>query len=573
MSNIRSRSLVAATFVAALLVPSLGAAQSFSGAYLAARQAQIDNDYATAADYFSAALARDPSNVEIMEDLILSHVAQGDIARAAIIARKLEADGMPSQIGQLALGAVSARDGDFAALIERVEAGKHMGDLVDGLVLGWAHVGEGDMDAALAAFDKVMEANGTRAFGMLHKALALAHVGDYDGAVELFASAQPGSLMQSRRGVIAQIEVLSLMGRGEDAAALLKLRFGDTPDPELSAMRSAIAAGETLKFNTITSPLDGISEVYYTIAGALSGEPRSTDTLLFARLSQFLKPEHVDASLLLAQLLESQGQFEAATAAYRSVPQDHPSFHVAELGRSETLRQAGKTDTAIEVLEQLRKTHGQLAIVHSAMGDLLRSDDRYSDAIKAYDRAIEISGENSTDWRTFYTRGISYERTDNWPAAEADFRRALQINPGQPSVLNYLGYSLVEKQLKLDEALEMIEQAVAARPESGYIIDSLGWALFRLGRFEEAVPHMERAAELMSIDPVVNDHLGDVYWAVGRKLEAEFQWRRALSFIDQGELSEDADAERIKRKLEVGLDQVLEEEGAKPLELMANDGG
>ena len=158
----------------------------------------------------------------------------------------------------------------------------------------------------------------------------------------------------------------------------------------------------------------------------------------------------------------------------------------------------------------------------------------------------------------------------NWDAAEADFRAALEIDPEQPQVLNYLGYSLVERQEKLDEALSMIERAVEARPESGYIIDSLGWVLYRMGRYEDAVSHMERAVELMPVDPVVNDHLGDVYWAVGRKLEAEFQWRRALSFVDPEDTDAEAKPDRIRRKLDVGLDVVLAEEGAKPLQV-AND--
>ncbi|MEM6741720.1 MAG: hypothetical protein AAF646_16545, partial [Pseudomonadota bacterium] len=144
---------------------------------------------------------------------------------------------------------------------------------------------------------------------------------------------------------------------------------------------------------------------------------------------------------------------------------------------------------------------------------------------------------------------------------------ALELNPGQPSVLNYLGYSFVEMRTNLEEAMQMIREAVAARPDSGHIVDSLGWGLYRLGEYEEAVVHMERAAELLPVDPIINDHLGDVYWAVGRKVEAQFQWHRALSFDPEPE-----DAERIRRKLEVGLDLVLEEEGAAPLEVAGDEG-
>ncbi|MBT8423727.1 MAG: tetratricopeptide repeat protein, partial [Silicimonas sp.] len=190
-----------------------------------------------------------------------------------------------------------------------------------------------------------------------------------------------------------------------------------------------------------------------------------------------------------------------------------------------------------------------------------------------YTKALDTFAEpDRAQWFLYYARGISNERLGNWDAAEADFRAALDLNPDQPQVLNYLGYSLVEQKTKLDEALDMIERAVAARPDSGYIVDSLGWVLYRLGRYDEAVGHMERAAELMPIDPVVNDHLGDVYWAVGRGREAEFQWHRALSFIDHEDASGDIDPDRVRRKLEVGLDVVLQEEGAPPLRVANDDG-
>lgn len=563
---------------AALLLGALGVAapsavqaQGFSGAYLAARQAARLNDFKAAAQYYTIALSRDSANVGLKEELVLAHIAMGQLDRAATVARTLESADHQSQLGQLSLAVAEAQAGDYGALIERIDAGRHMGELLDRLVKAWALVGEGDMSAALEAFDKVVEGKGTGSFGTYHKALALAHVGDLGGASELLEAPEPGSLIQTRRGVIARVEVLSMLGETEEALALIERAFGPQPGPEMAPMKAALKAGETLQFDLVDGPRAGIAEVYFTIAGAIGQETAGPDALLFAQAASAVDPDHVDATLLIAQLLEGLGRFDAATAAYRKVPHDHPAYHVAELGRAETLRQADKQDAAIEVMEQLAESHGQLAVVHSAMGDLMRSEDRWEDAVAAYDRALDLrGGAESDDWRTFYTRGIVHERLDNWDRAEADFRRALEIRPDEPNVLNYLGYSLVEQRRKLDEALEMIERAVAARPESGYIIDSLGWALFRLGRYEEAVPHMERAAELMSVDPVINDHLGDVYWAVGRKLEAEFQWRRALSFIEHGTANEDADPDRIRRKIEKGLDAVLEEEGGEPLQL-AND--
>jgi tetratricopeptide (TPR) repeat protein len=279
-----------------------------------------------------------------------------------------------------------------------------------------------------------------------------------------------------------------------------------------------------------------------------------------------LRGDHVDAILLAAGLLEQMERFELATETYNLVGREDPAFYAAELGRSDALRRSGKPDAAIEVLQSLAETHSDLPVVHSSLGDALRQLERFEEAAAAYDIALsKYDEENSGQWFIYYARGITHERLGIWEKSEADFRKALELNPDQPQVLNYLGYSLVEKQIKLDEALDMIERAVAARPDSGYIVDSLGWVLYRLGRYDEAVGHMERATELMPIDPIVNDHLGDVYWSVGRFLEAEFQWKRALSFVDHGDAAQEADPDRIRRKLEVGLDQVLDEEGAPPL--------
>jgi Flp pilus assembly protein TadD len=245
---------------------------------------------------------------------------------------------------------------------------------------------------------------------------------------------------------------------------------------------------------------------------------------------------------------------------------------VAELGRAEAMRNAGDPEGAIAALQELSGTHPELAMVHVTLGDMLRREERFAEATVAYDRAIGLFGtEEEAQWVVYFSRGITHEREDRWPEAEADFRKALELRPDQPQVLNYLGYSLVEMKTNLDEALSMIERAVAAEPESGYIVDSLGWVLYRLGRYDEALVQMERAVELLPVDPVVNDHLGDVYWAVGRKREAEFQWHRALSFIGMGD-STDAEPDRIRRKLEIGLDAVLAEEGAPPLRV-ADDNG
>ncbi|MXY34662.1 MAG: tetratricopeptide repeat protein, partial [Boseongicola sp. SB0664_bin_43] len=365
--------------------------------------------------------------------------------------------------------------------------------------------------------------------------------------------------------------LLSLYG---DALDLIEQsRNSALSDPYLENLRARLEAGETIPFNSVRGARDGLAEVYHSIASALRQEPQRSYTLLYARMAAALRPDHIDALLLTAELLEQLDQHDLATEVYDKVPRDHPQFHAAEMGRAEALRQSGQEGAAIEVLQQLTESHGHLLQVHVALADLLRELDRFEESKAPYDNAISmISEPMEQHWIIYFTRGIAFERTGQWDQAESDFRKALELKPDQPTVLNYLGYSLLELQTNMEEALALIERAVEQRPDAGHIIDSLGWGLYRLGRYAEAVPHMEDAAERLPIDPIVNDHLGDVYWAVGRHREAEFQWHRALSLITDESDHDDIDPDRIRRKLEIGLDAVLAEEGAAPLKVANDDG-
>ncbi|MAC80323.1 MAG: hypothetical protein CML66_19900 [Rhodobacteraceae bacterium] len=555
------------------MAPRIAPAETSAGAYLAARVALFNSDFAQAASYYTQALARDPGNATLMERVVTAQLAMGHVAEALPVARRMEELGLVSQMANMVIIADKIGQGDYEALLTRATEDQGVSPLVDGLMLGWAYMGTGSVAKALEQFDKLAQDDGLRGFAMYHKALALASVGDFEGAEAIFSDTSGGTAILSRRAALAYAEVLSQLERDGDAADMLRDAFGPGADPAVTALIQRLDAGETLPFTHVRSARDGMAEIFFSIAVVLNGETASEYALIYARMASYLRPDHIDAMLLGAELLDEAGQNDLAVAAYKQVPKDSPDFHAAELGRAEALRRAGKPDAAIEVLEQLALAYPDQASVQSALGGLFREQEDYASAAKAYDRAIDLTPETGRNlWFLLYARGISHERLGNWPEAEADFRTALDLNPEQPQVLNYLGYSMVEKQENLDEALDMIRRAVAARPDSGYIVDSLGWVLYRLGRYKEAVGNMETAVELMPVDAVVNDHLGDVYWAVGRKLEAEFQWRRALSFIDPSDPDSEADPDRIRRKLDVGLDQVLSEEGAPPIKF-ANDEG
>ena len=400
-----------------------------------------------------------------------------------------------------------------------------------------------------------MDANDAlKAYGQYHKALALAFAGDFVSAETILEGDENGPLHLNRSAIVAHAEILAQLGREADAIAVIDEALASgVPDAPLVALRDRLAAGEEVPFDQITRARDGAAEAFLTLADALNTDQSQRVALIHARIAAHIRPDLVEARLVAADILESQERYTLATAALADVPETSPWYVTTEIRRADTQRASGDPEAGIATLTALASGHPDRIEVQSALGDALRMAERYDEAVAAYSRAIDlIEDPQPAHWVLYYTRGISNERAGDWPAAESDFREALKLQPDQPLVLNYLGYSMVEKQENLDEALAMIEKAVRGQPEDGYITDSLGWVLYRLGRYDDAVQPMLRAVELTPEDAIINDHLGDVLWKVGRKREAEFQWRRALSLGP----ADDLDMDRIRMKLDVGLDQV-----------------
>ncbi len=550
------RPLLLAMALAFPLLPAPVAAQGIAGNYLAARIAGFQNDYRSAGRYYGRMVDRSDVPPQVRENAVVIFSVLGDFDAAATIGRKLDEDGRSSQFGRNAQLVEALRDGALDDARAALQDGVG-GALLDGLLAAWIDVAAGDAEAASAAFGALAGTEGFAPIARAHEAYALAIAGDYAGADEILSGRAHGPLEANTRGVAVHAQVLMQLDRRDDALELLTQANDAANSPMLQDLQARIEAGETVPYDMIATPVEGMAEAYFTLAAILAGDGSPTFTLLNARSATALRPDHVDALVLVADLLEEQGEYVLAGEALAEVPRDHPSFFGAEIARADVLLVSEREDAAIEVLLSLTRSNADRKEVWAAYADALRRLDRHGEAVSAYDRAIELDGgAESGTWFWTYARGVSREQTGDWPGAEADFRRALELNPEQPQVLNYLGYGLVEQRMKLDEALDLIERAVAARPRDGYITDSLGWVLYRLGRFEEAVEPMERAVMLEPLDPLINDHLGDVLWMVGREREARFQWRRALS-LDPTE-----EVDRIRRKLEVGLDTVLEEEDA-----------
>ncbi len=531
------------------------------GAYLAGKQAGAAYDFASAATYFLRALEADPTDAVIADSTISALVGLGRFDETAPIARSMLQAGTESQLSLTALIVADATAGDWAEIAAIYDSGHSVGPFIDGLAQAWALVGLGRVTEALDAFDKITENATLKPFGLFNKALALATVGDFEGAEAILSLTPQDGMQMTRVSVIARAQVLSQLSRNPEAVALIDAAFGAAPDDAIAKLRFRLEAGEPVPFDAVNGPREALGDALFTLSLALDHESDDYLTLVYTRAALALDPANAQAQLLAAELLNRLGRFDLAIETYSGIDPQAPEYLLGQLGRAGVLRGNGNAAEAAAVLEQLDRLYPGEPDVASGLGDAYRALSRWGDAVRAYSQAIDSNNLDARQaWWLFYARGISYERLGDWPSAESDFRRALDGSPEHPQVLNYLGYSLVERRERLDEALDLIGRAVEGQPDNGAIVDSLAWAYYRLGRYDEAVGPMEHAAELLPVDPIINDHLGDIFWAVGRLEEARFQWRRALSFGP-----DETDATRIRRKLEVGLDQVLQEEGAPPL--------
>lgn len=547
---------------AACLLPLPAAAQGLSGAYLAAEHAARTGDVETAAKRFAEVLARDPENTELLRRAMLHQVAAGRISQAMALARRMEQIEPGTHLARLLLAVDAMRRGEPGEAVGFFNEEDDIQNAFVGLlVAAWAAFGDDDPEAARQL---LLEMEAEEIGGPAGRFVATYHLGlmeaalgdDIDAEAALARAAEQAGIGGSRL-VRVRAGVLARLGRMEEARAVVDDYLARTlADPRLEALAEDLANGIP-PAPVVTTAEEGLAEALYGVARFLVGRNRLIG-LTHARLAVQLWPELVEAKLLIGNELRLSGQHALAIEAYESVPTTAPEALDARIGAALAHEASGDVDRAVAALRDTVATWPEMLEAHTALGDVLRRNERFAEAAAAYDGAIALVGPlENRHWPLLYQRGIAYERSDQWPLAEDDFLKALELEPDQPQVLNYLGYSWVELRKNLEEAEQMIEKAVEQRPDDGYIVDSLGWVLFRLGDFEGAVEHLERAVELRPVDPTINDHLGDALWMVGRRFEAEFHWKRALSFDPEEEVET-----RIRRKLDVGLDTVLAEEEA-----------
>ena len=520
-----------------------------SGSYLAARHAGDQRDVAAAASYYRAALRGDPDNNELLGRTFLAVLANGEVDEGVKLAERVLQVDKNDRIARLVLGVRALKQKQYP--VARRELAQSIRgpitDLAATLLSAWTMANPSEAKRATESIDKLAGADWYAIFKDLHAALILDVAGQKKEAAKHFERSyklDPTAL----RVVQSYGSFLSRQGNSADALRVFATFEEALPrHPLVVEATSELNAGKKLPL-MVDTPQAGAAEVLYGLGAAL-GRGGEDLGLIYLQLSLYFAPSHPLALLSLGDLYEAMKKPELANKAYERVLLGSPLHPYAQVQFALNLDALDRTDEAKASLEKLIAANpGDLDAI-MALGNVLRGRKQFAECADVYSKGVDtISKPEKSNWVIYYFRGICFERAKQWAKAEADLKTSLELFPDQPHVLNYLGYSWIDQGVNLDDGMRMIKRSVEQRADDGYIVDSLGWAYYRLGNMEEAVKQLEQAIELKPEDPTTNDHLGDAYWRVGRVLEARFQWSHARDLKPEPE-----DLAKIEAKLKSGL--------------------
>jgi tetratricopeptide (TPR) repeat protein len=562
--------------VALLAVPSVADADTasdfipkdlpvtFAGSYLAGRSADIAEDLGSAVTFYAEALSADPANPALSERLLLLSLAGGDMEKAAPLAERLVEMDSGNPVARLMLASRLIKEGHYDKVADTFApmAPAPLASLSAGLLTAWAQYGEGKVDDAIKTIDGLSGPSWYGIFKDYHTALILDAAGRETDALDAIKHAYDTDATALR--IVESYALINARAGHKNTAIKALTDFGGEQPlhPLIASLLKAIRAGDKLTPLAPTAAA-GAAEALYGLGSAIGTDQGPELPAAYLRLATYLDPTADMAIMATGDVFQSAQRCDTAIPIYDSVAKSSPIRRNADLQIGHCLQRMDKPEEAAAKVESVLDADPGDVEAAVELGNIYRANSEFAKAADAYTRGVEAIGQaQPDDWRIFYFRGVAYERSKQWPKAEADFHKALELNPEQPQVLNYLGYSWVDMGTHLSEALDMIKAAVKLRPNDGYIVDSLGWAYFKLGRFQDAVDELEQAVSLQADDPIINEHLGDAYWKVGRKLEATFQWAHAR------DLNPDkSDLPVILAKLEHGL----KDPPAEPPAAKAND--
>ncbi|GAA4660553.1 tetratricopeptide repeat protein [Bartonella pachyuromydis] len=530
-------------------------ATSFTGAYLAGRVANHENQIDLAINYFKQALSYKPDNIETQKELLEAMLSVGNFKEAVQQAIKLKDKNIITPFVSLTLSIESLIKKDYknAQLLLQLKEPPALNNPIPELIGAWVTFGSGQKTQAIAHLEKIKGPVWYDLFIHYHLALMNDLAERREEAKKYFIRAlnnKQGNLIAPNTYERIIIAYASFQLRHNMRnQALQTIKYGEqmlSGREALTNIRKKIEKGASLE-RLVKTPQQGAGEVLYNFGTALNYKNSGQIARIFKQLSFTLYPQN-DATLFqLAHISAKLDNPYQAMKLYRALPPKSPYYKDGQLHLAFLLANHNNYNEAIKLLNALNKKFPNDRAMLITLAAFYMQDHKFLEATQVLNHAIaQIKNFQRDDWKLFYQRGIAFEHLDQWPKAEIDLRKALEFVPNQPQVLNYLAYSLVDRGQKLEESLHMLQKASALQPQNSYILDSLGWAYYKLKQYNKAVQILENAVKLQPEDPTLNDHLGDAYWQVGRKREAIFQWNHAID-------SEAKDSQKIEKKLKFGL--------------------
>lgn len=517
--------------------------------YIAAQSARMDNDTQLAADYYLAALKAEPVNAPVLRNRAYQLlISDGRFKEASALADDLRRGSLSFNLSRMVrvLELIKSRKYDGALQALEAVSGTGFDLLLKPIAAAWSHAGKRDLEAALGALATLNKHSAFGGFYLEHKAYLYAYFGDWDAAERTFDEALSDGRQLSSRGILDYAGRLSKRGDFDKAILAVEAVLAQAPQVvELQAARDQLRRGDAFA-PYVKKPSDAVAEALYRTATELVRKPTATSAILYARLSTYLQPRLDAAYVLIADVYAAQGRLEPALTTIETLDDKGQMAAVRTLRAANYLDRLSRRDEAAILLSNAVADNPDNKLLRISLADILRRTEKFGEAVALYDEAI--AGSDGEDWTLYYGRGIAHEQNGDLSSAEGDLRTALALRPDDPFILNYLGYSLLDRGLKMEEASAMIDAAVAARPNDGFIIDSKGWSAYLQGDYDTAVIFLERAVSLQPGDPTINDHLGDAYWKVGRYIEARFKWQQVLTMEPAPD-----QAQTVETKIDLGL--------------------
>jgi tetratricopeptide (TPR) repeat protein len=537
--------------------PDLGRIQTPSGAYLAGRVAHMRQDLDKAALFYSQAVDLGVEQPDVLGRAYLLSALGGDVDRAHKYAKQAQESGDKNYMIRFINMSYDVHHGDYT------QAESDLSDISDkgyqNKLLppfrAWILAGMGDRQKALDALKPLEKDKNLKSIYYMHVGMINDYFGQDDEARKAYETILKNEDLELS---FRSLQVIGNFAARHDQKAeilnLIKVYSDKNNKPMmLTSLFQQIENMQTSPEKLVDTPAKGVAETLFNMGTAFR-TTQSEVAQIFTALALYLNPNHDVARVSVADLAENARQFEQARASYALVSKDSPIYFMAQFKIASIYTQERQDAKALEKFRELNEMFPNNYQVLFQLGEVSRVMDRQTDAIRYYHQAIAVVPEDMPlDWMLLYALGISYERNDEWQRAEDVFQKALILSNRHPLVLNYLGYSWLKHNKNPNEALYMIFEAYRQNPEDAYIMDSLGWALFRMGKYTDSVKVLERAAEYLPDNAVICDHLGDAYWQTGRLEEARYQWKHALTLKDD---FNEVDPDIVRRKIKNGMQKV-----------------